>query len=190
MYIPTFYIRQIRYSLSFFNAIFLSVFFLFNFTFYSSIDADALQPNSNNTNVISSISVSSTISSTNTNSAETKIINTTQFSGDISRKEGNKIYVTKDTTTKEYSLSPNVLVKKDTFSSSFDKLQVGDFVTLKEDSRSANVLSIEAVSKQVFDYSKFLVPGLILLIILAILAYYIFKKSNTKHIQTNKVTRI
>jgi hypothetical protein len=180
-------------------AIFLSVFLLSNFIslhipkLYASIQTstDTSSVNSANSSVTNSSTASSssnTVSSSSSNS-ETKVIATTQFNGDISRKEGNKLYVTKDNVTKEYTLSPGIVVKKDTFSSSLDKLQVGDSVTIKESTDSGVILSIEAISKQVFDYSKWLIPALVALIILAILAYYFFRKSNAGHIQTNNVTR-
>jgi ATP-dependent Zn protease len=173
-------------------AIFLSVFLLSNFIGYDvpRLNASTQISTNNSVTSISSIVSNSSISTTSSSSnSETKVIATNQFSGDISRKEGNKLYVTKDSITKEYTLSPGIVIRKDTFNSSFDQLQVGDSVTVKESTNTGVILSIDAISKQVFDYSKWLIPGIIILILLAILAYYFYRKSNTGHIQTNNVTR-
>jgi hypothetical protein len=146
---------------------------------------------SSNSVVSSSSSMSSVTSMMSSSSVipETKVISTNDFAGNISRKEGNKIYVTKDNLTKEYTLTGDVTIKKDTFNSSLDKLEVGDSVTVKESTGTGTVVSIEAVSRGVEDYSKMIIPAVLGLLALSALAYYLYKKSNTGHIQTNKVNR-
>lgn len=139
------------------------------------------------------LTLSSSISQSNLSSSsyksETKVIETTQFNGDITRKDGDKLYVTKDNTTKEFVLPQNIAIKKDTLDSTVEKLQVGDNITVKESSSTGAILSIEATSKQILDYSKFLIPGVLALLALAAIIWYLSKKLNNNHIQTNNVNR-
>lgn len=122
-------------------AIFLSVFLLSNFIGITQPNVLATQQTQASTNsnsatssqsasALSNSAASSSVTTSSSSNSETKVIATTQFNGDISRKDGNKLYVTKDNTTKEYTLSQGIVVKKDTFNSSFDQLQVGDSVTI------------------------------------------------------------
>ncbi len=138
--------------------------------------------------VASSVISSSTAMPVNRMTPDSKIVTTAEFKGDISRIENNKLFVTKDDVTKEYTVPAAISIKKDSFNSSLQNLKVGDSLTVRE-SNNGSIISIDAISSQVFDYSKFLIPGVIVALLALCLGYYFYNKSNKGHIQTNNATR-
>lgn len=136
-------------------------------------------------------SLAQTTPSTNTitNTSEAKTVETEKFTGEVKRKDQNKLTVTKDDQTKEFTIPNNIKIKRDTVDSSIDKLDVGDTVTVEQIKNNGTIISVDAISNQTTNTLKWAVGIAILLLIASIVAYLINKKANKSHIQTAVFTK-
>lgn len=123
------------------------------------------------------------------NNSESKTLETEKFTGELKRNDQNKLTITKDDQTKEFTIPTNLKVKRDTLDSSIDKLDPGDTVTIEKVKNNGNIISVESISNQTTNFAKWIVGVLTLLVITGIIAYIINKKANKSHIQTTVFTK-
>ena len=102
---------------------------------------------------------------------------------EISKIDGNKFTLVRDGKTTEALLNDNIKLTKNGSTAKISDLKTQDQVTLSKDSSGA-IIAVEVVAREVFDAAKYIIPGLILLILLAGLAYYLYSRMNKGHIKT------
>ena len=102
---------------------------------------------------------------------------------EISKIDGNKFTLVRDGKTTEALLNDNIKLTKNGSTAKISDLKTQDQVTLSKDSSGA-IIAVEVVAREVFDAAKYIIPGLILLIVLAGLAYYLYSRMNKGHIKT------
>lgn len=102
---------------------------------------------------------------------------------EISKIDGNKFTLVKDGKTTEALLNDNIKLTKNGSTAKISDLKTQDQVTLSKDSSGA-IIAVDVVAREVFDAAKYIIPGLVLLILLAGLAYYLYSRMNKGHIKT------
>ena len=116
-------------------------------------------------------------------------IATATFKGELDRKEGNAIFVSKDNQVKQYLTTNDIKVRRDSMESSVNMLKVGDMLTINQSVDGQKIFSIDAVSKQSSDLIKLGIPAAILSLIAILLLIYFYNKSKRGHIHTSTSTR-
>ncbi len=103
---------------------------------------------------------------------------TEQFTGELSKTDNNLLFLNKDNITHTYELEKTATIKRDSMETSIDKLQTGDMLTVSVNTDTQKVTNVESISKQVIDYSKIVIPAVIILALLSlVIANIISKKS-------------
>jgi hypothetical protein len=164
----------------------------------SETASSSLVSNSTSRTIISSVN-SSAITSSQAQSPVSQPISrisnqvipiaTAIFVGELDRKEGNNIYVSKDNQVKQYTLTNDIKVRRDSMESNVNMLSVGDKLTINQSQNGQKVFSIDAISKQSDDLIKYAIAAAVLGLILIPLIIYFINKSNKGHIRTNTSTR-
>ena len=116
-------------------------------------------------------------------------IATATFVGELDRKEGNSIFVSKDNKVKQYAVTNDIKVRRDSMESNINMLKVGDTLTINQSQDGQKVFSIDAISKQSNDLIKWAIAAAILALILIPLIIYLINKSKRGHIKTSTSTR-
>lgn len=116
-------------------------------------------------------------------------IATATFVGELDRKEGNSIFVSKDNQVKQYTITDDIKVRRDAMESNLNMLRVGDKLSINQSQDGQKIFSIDAISKQSDDLIKWAIVAAILAIILIPLIIYFLTKSKRGHIKTNISTR-
>jgi hypothetical protein len=137
----------------------------------------------------SSLTSASSLQSSSYSSAETTGVGTSKFTGELLRKEGNTIFVSGNSETRQYTISNDIKIRRDTIAVAAQELQVGDMLVVTATENSAKVLSIDVVSNKTLDYAKLIIPLLILGLLALVLLWYLYKKANKGHIRAETVTR-
>jgi hypothetical protein len=114
---------------------------------------------------------------------------TTTFVGELDRKENNTIYVSKDNQVKQYVVTNDIKVRRDSMESNINMLRVGDKLTINQSQDGQKVFSIDAISKQSDDLIKYAIAAAVLALILIPLIIYLLTRSKRGHIKTNTSTR-
>ena len=145
---------------------------------------------SNSTDYSTSV-VTSTLSieSQNIKSDRVNVLTTSSFEGELSRKENNTIFISKDNQVKQFTVSSDIKIKRDSVESNINMLKVGDILVINQSQDGQKIFSIEATSKQNSDLIKWVIIGAILTVILAFLLAYFLTKSKRGHIYTSTSTR-
>lgn len=116
-------------------------------------------------------------------------IATATFVGELDRKEDNNIFVSKDNQVKQYAITSNIKVRRDSLESNINMLKVGDTLTINQSMDGQKIFSIDAISKQSSDLIKWGIPAAILALIAIILVIYFLNRSKRGHIHTSTSTR-
>jgi hypothetical protein len=164
------------------------------------LSASSQSANLNSTSSSSSFNSSSSSSSSqaanqNVSSISTPIstqiakVATQTFVGELDRKEGNTIFVSRDNRVKQYVVNNNIKVRRDSMESSLAMLKTGDTLTVNQSQDGSRVFSIDAISKQSNDLMKWLIATIVILLIGVPAIIYILKKSKKSHIHTSTSTR-
>jgi hypothetical protein len=123
--------------------------------------------------------------------AQTSVdVKTDKFTGELIKKDDNKITLQSNSMTKDFLIPSSIKINRDTLSSSINKLEIKDQVTVTTNSETGLILSVEAVNGGLFDYAKYVVPGGIFLLLVVGFAYYLLKQSQTGRIKTTTATRL
>jgi hypothetical protein len=112
-------------------------------------------------------------------------VETEQFTGELTKKEANKLFVTKDNTVTEYLVYGDLKVKRDGTSSALDRLQAGDLLQVTLNKNTKELLAVDVVSKGVVDNSIIGVGALVSLLVLSGIVYYFVRRSNRGTIRTS-----
>jgi hypothetical protein len=135
--------------------------------------------------------VTTTIYSQNT----TQIVETEQYTGELTKKENNTLSIVKtnnwffmprDNTVLQYSINSDIKIKRDGTSSSIDKLQAGDAILVTQNKSSNELLSVDVISKGILDNSMRIILTIVALLLIAAVVFYYINKSNTGSIRTAK----
>jgi hypothetical protein len=116
-------------------------------------------------------------------------IATSTFVGELDRKEGNSIFVSKDNQVKQYSVTSDIKVRRDSMESSLAMLKVGDTLTINQSQDGQKIFSIDAISKQSNDLIKWGITAAILALIIIPLLIYLLTRTKRGHIHTSTSTR-
>lgn len=117
-------------------------------------------------------------------SLENKSIITEQYTGELIKKDNNTLSITKDKEVNEYKVANEIKIKRDGLNSTLDKLQAGDVVLVTINKNTKELLSVEVVSKGVLDNSIKIIGGIVSLLLLLGIIFYLIKKSNKDIIRT------
>lgn len=109
--------------------------------------------------------------------------NTTKDTFELTKINGNKLTLLKDDKTQEVDASGDIKVTKNAVTAKVSDLKPKDQITVTKDS-NGNLISIEAVAREVFDTSYFVVPTIIGLSLVGLIGYLVYRQMNKGHIKT------
>lgn len=155
----------------------------------SSSNSTSLSSSSNS--ILSSQSSSSLVSFQSKSSVINQVteIATATFVGVLDRKENDTIFLSKDNQIRQYTITDNIKIRRDSMESSFGALKIGDSLTINQSQDGQKVFSIEAVSKQGNDLIKWgtVIAIATLLSILSII--YLLTRPKKGYIKSNISTK-
>ncbi|MBC7406319.1 MAG: hypothetical protein H7230_02515 [Candidatus Parcubacteria bacterium] len=155
----------------------------------SSSNSASLSSSSNST--LSSQSLPTLITSQFKSSQNNQVIEiaTTTFVGDLDRKENDTIFLSKDNQIRQYIITDNIKIKRDSTESDFGALKIGDSLTVKQSQDGQKVFSIEAVSKQVSDLVKLRIVIAIGALLSILFIIYLVTRPKSGYIKSNISTK-
>lgn len=109
--------------------------------------------------------------------------NTTKDTFELTKINGNKLTLLKDDKTQEVDASGDIKVTKNAVTAKVSDLKPKDQITVTKDS-NGNLISIEAVAREVFDTSYYVVPIIIGLSLVGLIGYLVYRQMNKGHIKT------
>ena len=110
-------------------------------------------------------------------------VETTEFSGELVKIDGNTLSIQVDDEIKVVNVSIGTSVKRNTANVTLSELKPGDKLTVQQTSDS-QVVSVEGVDGGIFDTSKWLIPLLVLIAMAGVVGWMLMKKENKSHIKT------
>lgn len=114
---------------------------------------------------------------------EVTSVSSQTFQGKVVRVESNVISVQSKNEIKEFTIPDTVSIKRNSFEAKPTDIQAGDEATITY-TNTGQLLTIEVTSEKIADWSKMLIPALIIGILLIGLIMFIVNKSNKSHIKT------
>ncbi len=154
---------------------------------------------SSNSNIEFGSEFGSTSPSQNSNQSISRISNqvsnqvasvaTTTFVGELDRIENGNIFVSKDNQVKQYFVTNDIKVRRDSMESSIKMLKIGDTLTINQSQDSQKIFSIDAISKQTNDIVKWGIGLVILALAITLLITYLLSRSKKGHILTSTSTK-
>lgn len=159
-----------------------------------------VQSSSNSTSISSSLSSNSSLSSQNLptlitsqfkSSQNNQVIEiaTATFVGDLDRKENDTIFLSKDNQIRQYIITDNIKIRRDSMESNFGALKIGDTLTVKQSQDGQKVFSIEAVSKQGSDLVKWGIVIAMATLLTILFIIYLVTRSKSGYIKSNISTK-
>ena len=159
-----------------------------------------VQSSSNSTSISSSLSSNSSLSSQNLPTLITSQFKSSQnnqvieiaiatFVGDLDRKENDTIFLSKDNQIRQYIITDNIKIRRDSMESNFGALKIGDTLTVKQSQDGQKVFSIEAVSKQGSDLVKWGIVIAMATLLTILFIIYLVTRSKSGYIKSNISTK-
>lgn len=111
------------------------------------------------------------------------------FVGELDHKEGNSIFVSKDNQVKQYNVTSDIKVRRDSMESNIAMLKVGDTLTINQSQDGQKIFSIDAISKQSNDLIKWGIAAAVLALIIIPLIIYLLSRTKKGHIHTSTSIR-
>lgn len=108
---------------------------------------------------------------------------TTKDTFELTKIVGNKLTLLKNDKTQEIDASGDIKITKNAVTAKVSDLKPKDQITITKDA-NGNLISIEAVAREVFDTSYYVVPTIIGLVLLGLVGYLIYRQMNKGHIKT------
>jgi hypothetical protein len=132
------------------------------------------------TSLVSSMN-SSMLSDTedSSSSALATSLNTSKKNGTLLKIDGSKITVKQDDQTQEFNLADNIKITRDGKQAKLSDLQPNDKLSLTQ-TGFGEVLEIEATSESTIDMTKYVTIGIILLLIILGLIWYLQNRQTGK----------
>jgi uncharacterized membrane protein len=118
-----------------------------------------------------------------TSNPQTQNVSTSTFSGEITKIDNNKVFVSTDDGVKEITIPGNIKITRNSIESKLADLKTRDQVTVTQ-STKGEVLSVDATAGNLVDGAKISLPVIIGILVLLGLLYYFWKKSQQGHIKT------
>ena len=110
-------------------------------------------------------------------------VNTTKDTFELTKIVGNKLTLLKNDKTQEIDASGDIKITKNAVTAKVSDLKPKDQITITKDA-NGDLISIEAVGREVFDTSYYVVPTIIGLVLLGLVGYLIYRQMNKGHIKT------
>jgi hypothetical protein len=112
-----------------------------------------------------------------------KDVETTKISGQVIRISNRTLTIQAQDGVKEVNIPQNIRITRNGISANFDGIKTGDLVEVTV-SDKGQVLSIDAISREVVDWSRWIIPAVIIGLVLVLLALYLWERSRRGHIKT------
>jgi hypothetical protein len=129
------------------------------------------------------VAPSSINAQTPTPNPDVTTVSTETFEGEIVRVESNKLIISSPNETKEFTIPENATVKRNTFEAPASEIQPGDDAKAMY-TQDGQILSLEVTSGEVMDWSRWMIPALVVGLVLVLLAWKTISRSNKSHIKT------
>ena len=135
------------------------------------------------TNSFSSNSSTSSVSSNTITNSSTQI-STQNLTGEIQSIQGNVLIVSSDGKNSSFTIPDNIKITRNSISAKISELQPRDQVTVVQ-TVDGKIISVDSIAAgQVSDFSKFVIPVLIILLLLVGLGLYFWNQNNKGKIKT------
>ncbi len=117
-------------------------------------------------------------------SSQNKVIEIENYTGNLVKKDVNKLTVKKDSIVNEYTINSTISIIRNGSNVKLDDLQIGDKLAIVQDKNSKELVSIEVKPNNILDnYMLLIVIGGFLLIG-SILTIIVFNRSKKPSIRT------
>lgn len=114
---------------------------------------------------------------------EVRTIETREMEGEVLRITGSTLVMKTGDETRELIVGSGVAVERNGIGASLSDVQPGDTVTVLE-SQSGEVLSVNATTRAYADWTKWLIPLLLVAGIIGIVVFMAVKSAGKSHIKT------
>ena len=126
----------------------------------------------------------------NVYSQDSNSVNVSSFTGDITKIDNHTVTIKSGDVVKEFTIPDNVVIKKNTIQSDINTLKQNDHITVSTNSNNNDIVSVEAYDGNVIDSSKAIILPAVIILVLALVAYYLWEKSHINHIKSLTASRL